>query len=207
MEGLFVKQIGIYKSTNAKIIACLSAIIADQLWTWNIISLFEHSAPSALSTSPCVPCLGRLSILGGWPVSLLMGISLKGGFSPLSNQEVSPVTSTWFCSAARLSGFPTHGLASAQLLVKSGQLGTWLTSINFKTTHLSQSPPTFCATLSGLGTLSLSSSHLRPLQANIRPSITQTVTPRLPLLAIHHCIFDMPPTNPVNPLQGIRFKF
>ncbi len=32
-----MEQIGIYKSTNAKIIAC---------WTWNIISLFEHSAPS-----------------------------------------------------------------------------------------------------------------------------------------------------------------
>ena len=46
MECLFVEQIGIYKSTNAKIIASLSPIVADQLWTWNIISLFKHSAPS-----------------------------------------------------------------------------------------------------------------------------------------------------------------
>jgi hypothetical protein len=46
VEGLFVEQIGIYKSTNTKIIACLPPIVADQLWTWNIISLFKHSAPS-----------------------------------------------------------------------------------------------------------------------------------------------------------------
>ncbi len=127
----------------------------------------------SLSTSPCVSCIGRLSIVGGWPVSLLGGISLQGGLSPLSNQGVPPVTSTWFCSAARLSGFSTHGLASASLLVKSTHWGTWLTSISFRTTHLIQSPPTFCATSSGLGTLSLSSSHLRPLRANTRPSITQ----------------------------------
>ena len=112
-----------------------------------------------LSASPCVSCLGRLSILGGRPVSSLMGISLKGRFSPLSNQGVPPFTSTWFCLAARLSGFPMHGLASACSLVKSGHWGTWLTSISFQTTHLSQFPPAFCATLSGSGTLSLSSSH------------------------------------------------
>jgi hypothetical protein len=46
MECVFVQQIGIYKSTNTKIIACLSPIVADQLWTWDIISLLEHSAPS-----------------------------------------------------------------------------------------------------------------------------------------------------------------
>jgi hypothetical protein len=113
VEGLFVEQIGIYKSTNAKIIACLSPIVADQLWTWIIFSLFDHSAPSIHLS---------LSILVGRPVSSLMGISLKGGFSPLSNQGVPPVTSTWFCSAARLSGFPMHGLASA----RSSNPGSWV---------------------------------------------------------------------------------
>jgi hypothetical protein len=33
-----------------------------------------------------------------------------------------------------------------------------------------------------------------------------TVTPGLPLLAIHHCIFDMPPTNPVIPFEGFNFS-
>ena len=73
----------------------------------------------SLSTSPCVSCIGRLSIVGGWPVSLSGGISLKGGLSPLSNQGVPPVTSTWFCSVVRLSGFPTNGLASARSLIRA----------------------------------------------------------------------------------------
>jgi hypothetical protein len=42
MEGVFVQQIALYKSTNAKIIAFLLPIVADQLWTWNILSLLEH---------------------------------------------------------------------------------------------------------------------------------------------------------------------
>jgi hypothetical protein len=151
MEGLFVEQLA---STNLQtpklLLVCrLLSLISCGRGT---LSHSSNILPP-LSASPCVSCLGRLSILGGRPVSSLMGISLKGRFSPLSNQEVPPVTSTWFCSAARLSGFPTHGLASARSLVKSGQLGTWLLSINFQTTHLSRSPPTFCATLSGLGTL------------------------------------------------------
>jgi hypothetical protein len=76
---------------------------------------------------------------------------------------------------------------------------------SFRTTRLSQYPPTFCATLSGSGTLSLLSSHLRPLQANTDRIITLTVTPRLSLPAIHHCIFDMPPTNLVLPKLEVDF--
>ena len=46
MEGLFVEQIGIYISTNDKIIACLLPIVADQLYgrgtlshSWDILPL------------------------------------------------------------------------------------------------------------------------------------------------------------------------
>ena len=33
------------------------------------------------------------------------------------------------------------------------------------------------------------------------------MTPCLPLLAIHHCIFDMPPTNPVTPFEGFDCSY
>ncbi len=118
-----------------------------------------------------------------------------------------PVTFICVCLAARLSGFPTHGLASARSLVASRHWGTWLTSILFQPTHSGQSPPALRATSTGLGTLSLSSSHLRTLRANTLTTGTQTVTPRLPLPAIHHSFIDMPPTNPETPFEGFNFSY
>jgi hypothetical protein len=120
---------------------------------------------------------------------------------------VPPVTFTCVCLAGRLSRFPTHGLASSRSLVASGHWGNWLTSILFQPTHLSQSPPMLCATLSGSGTLSLSSSHLRTLRANTFTTGTQTVTPRLPLLGIHHSFIDIPLTNPETPFDGFDFSY
>ena len=70
MEGVFVEQIALYKSTNTKIIAFLSPIVADQLWTWNILSLLEHpvNSPPIINTladfhskgCACVHPLGTL---------------------------------------------------------------------------------------------------------------------------------------------------
>ncbi len=179
-------------------------LIIILFWMWNIISFFEHFAPSLHLSLRVMP----------WQTFHPRGAA---GFivdenfierripTPYQLRRASGYIYLVHCLVARRSGFPTHSLTSARSLVESGQLGTWLTSTSFQTTRMSQYPPTFGATSSGLGTLSLSSSHLRPLWANTGRIITLTATPRLSLPAIHHCIFEMPPTNPVLPKLEVNF--
>ena len=62
-----------YPWSNAKIIASLSPIVAYQLFTWNIISLFEHFAPS-FHLSLCVMPLQTIHPRG------VAGFILDGNF-------------------------------------------------------------------------------------------------------------------------------
>ncbi len=160
-------------------------------WTWNIISFFEHSSPSLHLSLYAMP----------WRTLHPRGVA---GFFVDGNFIESRIPTPYQLRSASsyiylvLLGSDTFQISNARPCIRT--LARRIRAVGY-----CQYPPKFCTTSSGSGTLSLSSSHLRPLRANTGRIIMLTATPRLLLPAIHHCIFDMPPTNPVLPELEVDF--